>query len=630
MKPIIFRMGILAAIRSISKRGKAIGIMITASHNPIGENGIKLIDPQGEMLESAWERHATKLVNTTDQNLHSDIEDLMSLLKLNLDTVATVYCARDNRPSGEMLIMAARNGVSQIKNAVFFDFGVLTTPQLHFIVKRSNTTQAKDVVSVEDYYREFARSFILLSKQISEKTSNSNYDRNIYLDASNGVGGPNFEALVGRFEAGLLSCGADFVKVERKVPTIYTPDVRINSSQKWASFDGDADRLVYYFIDQNNRFHLLDGDKIAILFATFFGELLEKVDLGGMEIGIVQTAYANGNSTSYIKNNFKNIRTYFVSTGVKHLHKQAEMLDVGIYFEANGHGTVVFSQNFKDTLEKYVDGSSHASSEKLYYASLLSSFVNLINETVGDAFTDLLVVESILKYKDWSIAQWNSLYTDLPSKQLKVKVADRNLIETADAERICISPIGLQEAINATISKYSQARAFVRPSGTEDVVRVYAEADTEGIVKMNGLELALKMKNLKADNAALLICDMQEKFRNVIPDFKSITTTCQRAIKCAQVLGIPCIVAELYPEKLGSTIEELELSKFDAIVLSKESHSMRDAVLDQLKASNIKSILLCGIASHVCIFQSCVDFLLDGFDVFILADACSASTAQHK
>lgn len=53
------------------------------------------------------------------------------------------------------------------------------------------------------------------------------------------------------------------------------------------------------------------------------------------------------------------------------------------------------------------------------------------------------------------------------------------MIDTTDAERRAVSPAGLQEAIDSLVKKYRQARSFVRPSGTEDVVRVYAEAETQ-------------------------------------------------------------------------------------------------------------------------------------------------------
>lgn len=59
------------------------------------------------------------------------------------------------------------------------------------------------------------------------------------------------------------------------------------------------------------------------------------------------------------------------------------------------------------------------------------------------------------------------------------QVADRRVIDTTDAERRTVSPAGLQEAIDTLVRKYTRARSFVRPSGTEDVVRVYAEADTQ-------------------------------------------------------------------------------------------------------------------------------------------------------
>ena len=57
-------------------------------------------------------------------------------------------------------------------------------------------------------------------------------------------------------------------------------------------------------------------------------------------------------------------------------------------------------------------------------------------------------------------------------------MADRTAVKTADAERRVVTPAGLQERIDELVANYQDGRSFVRPSGTEDVVRVYAEAAT--------------------------------------------------------------------------------------------------------------------------------------------------------
>lgn len=116
-----------------------------------------------------------------------------------------------------------------------------------------------------------------------------------------------------------------------------------------------------------------------------------------------------------------------------------------------------------------------------YCLYVLKHLKDCINQTVGDAISDLLVVELILAMRHMSIADWNQMYTDLPSRQLKVRIKDRNLIKTYDAERRVSQPAKLQKKIDdlVKLNESRMARSFVRPSGTEDVVRVYAEADTQ-------------------------------------------------------------------------------------------------------------------------------------------------------
>lgn len=171
-------------------------------------------------------------------------------------------------------------------------------------------------------------------------------------------------------------------------------------------------------------------------------------------------------------------------TGVKHLHHKALEYDIGCYFEANGHGTIIFSTSAKTAILNVTDDDT-VSDDARNAAKKLLSTINLINETVGDAISDMLLVETVLHASGWDLSQWHGLYEDLPNLQLKVKVQDRNVITTTDAERKCVTPDGLQEAIDTLVAKYPRGRAFVRPSGTEDVVRVYAEAgNRQDMVKL--------------------------------------------------------------------------------------------------------------------------------------------------
>ncbi|MCL4127857.1 UNVERIFIED_CONTAM: hypothetical protein GTU68_000984 [Idotea baltica] len=280
-------------------------------------------------------------------------------------------------------------------------------------------------------------------------------------------------------------CGADYVKSNQRAPQGVPPTPNI----RCASVDGDADRVVFSYSDGGGKFHLLDGDKIATLVAGYIKELVQKSGLE-LELGLVQTAYANGASTEYISRSL-GVPVRCALTGVKHLHHAALAFDVGVYFEANGHGTVIFSPKARKEIQAQARGGSNP------YARDLNSLMDLINETVGDAISDLLLVETVLLKKGWSAQDWDQAYQDLPNKLAKVTVKDRSVITTTDAERCCVTPLGLQDALNSLVGQYPRGRSFVRPSGTEDIVRVYAEAASQEHV----LKLCSQVAQLVYDRA---------------------------------------------------------------------------------------------------------------------------------
>jgi len=165
-------------------------------------------------------------------------------------------------------------------------------------------------------------------------------------------------------------------------------------------------------------------------------------------------------------------------TGVKHLHHAALEFDIGIYFEANGHGTVLFSETYHQVATATMTTTSSSSS-----SPILAWLPKLINPAVGDALSDLLFVDLLLRHFGWTLDDWaTKLYTDLPSRQLKVKVQDRSIIVCNDNETQALAPPALQPALDQAMRTLGgPARAFVRPSGTENVVRIYAEASTRAL-----------------------------------------------------------------------------------------------------------------------------------------------------
>jgi phosphoacetylglucosamine mutase len=90
----------------------------------------------------------------------------------------------------------------------------------------------------------------------------------------------------------------------------------------------------------------------------------------------------------------------------------------------------------------------------------------------------MLLVEVILAHKGWTMKEWLGTYVDLPNRLVRVEVRDRNIFKTEDAERKLVEPKGIQGNIDQLVGKFSEGRSFARASGTEDAVRVYAEAAT--------------------------------------------------------------------------------------------------------------------------------------------------------
>jgi len=519
---VCFRTGAFAALRAL-RASSAAGLMITASHNPEEDNGAKLAEPNGETLPIEEEIKAEALANArTIEEEIAVLSDGMTTTTSERDGTkraeapsgARVFVARDTRASGEGLAKEAMAGAKAMGVEVV-DFGTLTTPQLHFLVWATNAGNGGDATE-NDYFARLSGGYAMLTERDERDVdSNGSLDHAravrerrppLVIDCADGVGAQKLKILgdaVAEFglEFDLRNrgdeptsklnegVGSDYVQKAR-APPARGDFASLPANTRCVSVDGDADRFIYYETRADGSIDLFDGDKIATMLATYIKSLVDEaapfIPPGSIRIGVVQTAYANGASTAYLTEALGEAPTC-VPTGVKHLHHAAEGYDIGIYFESNGHGTALFSdETMKSLRNAAVDALCARSMRHVHALIALESLERCINPTVGDALSGILLVEAIIRRTN--AKSYVHVYEDLPSKQTKVKVPDRSLILTVDAERKCSSPPGLQDAIDEACEFHRTSfndhriRAFVRPSGTEDCVRVYVEASTSRCV----------------------------------------------------------------------------------------------------------------------------------------------------
>ncbi|MBN1545088.1 MAG: hydrolase [Syntrophaceae bacterium] len=137
---------------------------------------------------------------------------------------------------------------------------------------------------------------------------------------------------------------------------------------------------------------------------------------------------------------------------------------------------------------------------------------------------------------------------------------------------------------------------------------------------------------LQQESTLLVVIDIQGNLARAAADRELLFESARKLIQGAKVFALPIVVTEQIPEKLGSTIPEIAEWIEDIERIPKETFSCcsNATFMTALKSANRKQILLSGIESHICVYQTAIDLLDHGYEVHVVADAVSSRTAKNR
>lgn len=135
------------------------------------------------------------------------------------------------------------------------------------------------------------------------------------------------------------------------------------------------------------------------------------------------------------------------------------------------------------------------------------------------------------------------------------------------------------------------------------------------------LPLHRSLELMSVGDTGLLVVDMQGKLLTMIAGYERITWNCRRLLDGAKLLGIPVAGTEQYPQGLGPTTAVL--SERLGAVPAKKLFSSREcaAIFYNWRDQGIYKVLVCGIEAHVCVQQTVLDLLSEGFRTYLCVDA---------
>jgi nicotinamidase-related amidase len=137
---------------------------------------------------------------------------------------------------------------------------------------------------------------------------------------------------------------------------------------------------------------------------------------------------------------------------------------------------------------------------------------------------------------------------------------------------------------------------------------------------------------LDIEKCTLVVVDVQGRLAQLMYGREALLKNIQILIKAAKILDIPIVWCQQVPDSLGPTVPEIAELLSDTEPINKASFSCcgDERFISRLNSLDRQQVLLCGIETHVCIYQTAVDLCSRGYEVSVAADAVSSRTEENK
>ncbi|HIT99715.1 MAG TPA: hydrolase [Candidatus Copromorpha excrementavium] len=134
------------------------------------------------------------------------------------------------------------------------------------------------------------------------------------------------------------------------------------------------------------------------------------------------------------------------------------------------------------------------------------------------------------------------------------------------------------------------------------------------------------MDFITRDDTILVAIDFQERLMPVMQDKEELAERSARLLKGMKALGVPVLVTQQYTKGIGETVEQIAeaLEDFEHIEKTSFGCMNNGEFAEKIKKSGKKNVVVCGIEAHICVMQTVLQLMNEGYRVYLAADCVSS------